>query len=46
MGYWVEVFGLGFGVRGKNVKSRDCVLPSDLVRAMVISILALNTPTW
>ena len=29
----VRVSGHGFGVRGKKVKSRDCALASDLVRA-------------
>ena len=29
----VRVLGYGFGVRGKKVKSRDCALASDLVRA-------------
>ena len=31
----VRVLGYGFGVRGRNVKSRDCALASDLVRAPV-----------
>ena len=30
---WVRVLGYGFRVRGKKVKSRDCALASDLVRA-------------
>ena len=31
---WVRVLGYGFGVRGRiKVKSRDCALASDLVRA-------------
>ena len=30
---WVRVRGYGFGVRGRKVKSRDCALASDLVRA-------------
>ena len=32
---WVRVRVLGyvFGVRGRRVKSRDCALASDLVRA-------------
>ena len=30
---WVRVLGCGFGVRGRKVKSRDCALASDLVRA-------------
>ena len=30
----VRVLGYGFGVRGKKVKSRDCALASDLVRAL------------
>ena len=29
----IKVLGYGFGVRGKKVKSRDCALASDLVRA-------------
>ena len=29
----VRVLGYGFGVRGRKVKSRDCALSSDLVRA-------------
>ena len=29
----VRVLGYGFRVRGKKVKSRDCALASDLVRA-------------
>ena len=29
----VWVLGYGFGVRGKKVKSRDCALASDLVKA-------------
>ena len=29
----VRVLGHGFGVRGRKVKSRDCALASDLVRA-------------
>ena len=31
---WVRVLGYGFGVRGRKVKSRDCALASDLVRAV------------
>ena len=31
----VRVLGYGFGVKGKNVKSRDCALASDLVRAKI-----------
>ena len=30
---WVRVLGYSFGVRGRKVKSRDCALASDLVRA-------------
>ena len=30
----VRVLGYGFGVRGRKVKSRDCALASDLVRAI------------
>ena len=29
----VRVLGYGFGVRGRKVKSRDCALASDLVKA-------------
>ena len=29
----VRVLGYGFGVMGRKVKSRDCALASDLVRA-------------
>ena len=29
----VRVLGYGYGVRGRKVKSRDCALASDLVRA-------------
>ena len=29
----IRVLGYGFGVRGRKVKSRDCALASDLVRA-------------
>ena len=31
----VRVLGFGFGVRGRKVKSRDCALASDLVKAHV-----------
>ena len=31
---WVRVLGYGSGVRGGKVKSRDCALASDLVRAL------------
>ena len=30
---WVRILGNGFGMRGRNVNSRDCALASDLVRA-------------
>ena len=30
---WVRGLGYGFGRRGRKVKSRDCALASDLVRA-------------
>ena len=30
---WVRVLGYGSGVSGRKVKSRDCALASDLVRA-------------
>ena len=29
----VRVLGYGFGMRGRKVKSRDCALASDLVKA-------------
>ena len=34
----VRVLGYGFGVqvRGRKVKSRDCALASDLVRALLL----------
>ena len=32
---WVRVLGYGFGVRSKKVKSRDCALASDLIKALV-----------
>ena len=37
---WVRprVLGYGFGVRGRKVKSRDCALASDLVRAPRLSL--------
>ena len=31
----VRVLGYGSGVRGRKVKSRDCALASDLVRAIL-----------
>ena len=31
----VRVLGYGSGVRGRKVKSRDCALASDLVRAYI-----------
>ena len=31
----VRVLGYGSGVRGRKVKSRDCALASDLVRAVL-----------
>ena len=30
---WVRVLGYGLGLRGRRVKSRDCALASDLIRA-------------
>ena len=42
----VRVLGYGFGVRGRKVKSRDCALASDLVRASGITATrALNAYT-
>ena len=38
----VRVLGYGFGVRGRKVKSRDCALASDLVRATVVGFLMSN----
>ena len=38
----VRVLGHGFGVRGRKVKSRDCALASDLVRATLCSLLKLS----
>ena len=35
----VRVSGYGFGVRGRKVKSRDCALASDLVKAIHDAIL-------
>ena len=46
----VRVLGYGFGVRGRKVKSRDCVLASDLVRAQIacahvlVPFFALRAP--
>ena len=34
----VWVLGYGSGVRGKKVKSRDCALVSDLVRAASLPV--------
>ena len=34
----VRVLGYGFGVRGRKLKSRDCALASDLVRARCLFI--------
>ena len=31
----VRVLGYGFGKKGRKVKSRDCALASDLVRALL-----------
>ena len=36
----VRVLGYGFGVRGRKVKSRDCALASDLVRALQNSLIS------
>ena len=33
----VRVLGFGFGVRGRKVKSRDCALASDLVKAAFLT---------
>ena len=37
----VRVLGYGFGVRGRKVKSRDCALASDLVKAVIASFARL-----
>ena len=37
----VRVLGYGSGVRGRKVKSRDCALASDLVRARLACDLDL-----
>ena len=34
----VRVLGYGFVVRGRKVKSRDCALASDLVRAQILQL--------
>ena len=38
----VRVLGYGSGVRGRKVKSRDCALASDLVRAIRFSTTKLS----
>ena len=38
----VRVLGYGFGVRGRKVKSRDCALASDLVRAAKCTLAGLT----
>ena len=40
----VRVLGYGFGVSSRKVKSRDCALASDLVRADVYVIGDFNMP--
>ena len=45
----VRVLGYGFGARGRKVKSRDCALASDLVRAhskrlFIQLLLSLHNP--
>ena len=35
----VRVLGHGSGVRGRKIKSRDCALASDLVRALWLALL-------
>ena len=40
---WVRVLGYGFGVRGRKVKSRDCALASDLVRAFLFHVVAATS---
>ena len=39
----VRVLGYGFGVRGRKVKSRDCALASDLVRAICPPVIDLSS---
>ena len=34
----VRVLGYGSGVKGRKVKSRDCALASDLVRAVHVNV--------
>ena len=41
----VRVLGYGFGVRGRKVKSRDCALASDLVRAVIGHCFVCASPT-
>ena len=38
---WVRVLGYAFGVRSRKVKSRDCALASDLVRATYDSLIVI-----
>ena len=47
-GGWVKVrvLGYGFGVRGRKVKSRDCALVSDLVRAVRTYYVKYVTGTY
>ena len=40
----VRVLGYGFGVRGRKVKSRDCALASDLVRAIIHYLFSKAVP--
>ena len=48
----VRVLGYGSGVRGRKVKSRDCALASDLVKApakafsCVTAVRAACVSTW
>ena len=42
----VRVLGYGFGVRGRKVKSRDCALASDLVRANLETPSQSSLPTY
>ena len=40
----IRVLGYGFGVRGRKVKSRDCAMASDLVRA--VKVLQIGARKW
>ena len=42
---WIRVLGYALGVRCRKVKSRDCALASDLVRAPGKRVLTGTTNT-